>query len=297
MFLKLKNLEALNCSLGSTLSEHELELCFESSLYQEFQPGSKLENDEIYLIVEGNISVRNEDEEGVKSYSDGLLGLDSLFQDLTHWHDYTLYAEDSAAVLNLDKDIFLKQIKNHSSLATRLHHQANQLDLLLLHFAVTRSCLVNRVNLSPYLGSLKQIIFEPGLIRGCHFLLNQFLILYNGNLIHDSGKELIKGQVYNCAYLPSDGEWLSLEQTHLFVFEHDEEEREEGEQNSQHGGQGTVDPIIFNDCPDLSEDELEATLPNRPGKIWTKLSRIFKNFNFGKFRLKNLSGDRLDTRQ
>ena len=155
------------------------------------------------------------------------MGLDTIFLNVREWCYYKLICHAEVSVLSIDIKSFSKVVSSYSALSEYFHYRANRLNLLLLHFEVTNDSLVSRINLLPYLSSLEQIFFDPGIVNGSSFLLNNaFLILYSGNLIHDSGREVFPGQIYDCSTLPIDGEWLSLDRSCLYVYRNEDKYEE-----------------------------------------------------------------------
>ena len=219
--------------------------------------------------MEGSISILNERNEVVRSYSSGFVGLNSIFSSTVEWNYYRLICNTKVSILSIDVDSFLRIITSYSALVAYFQHQAKQLDLLLLHYKVTGNCLVNRVNLLPYLSRLENILFAPGIVKGERFLKNNdFLILHTGSLIHDSGKEVYLGQVYECSSLPFDGDWLSLNHSCLFVCSKEDVVKDDFTKNSlEINDKEALNTFSFNQEANTSKEKDLVFIPQRTKPI------------------------------
>ena len=278
---------AFNC----LLSERDLLSCLKFSSCQSYPSGKQLEANKITLILEGSISILNERDEVVTFYSSGFVGLNSIFSSIAEWNYYRLICNTKVSILSIDVDSFSGIITNYSALVAYFQYQAKQLDLLLLHYKVTSSCLVNRVNLLPYLSRLENTLFAPGIVKGESFLENNnFLILHTGSLIHDSGKEVYPGQVYRCSSLPFDGEWLSLSHTSLFIWINNEDKEDTADEQSEANPRVEEKPVLNTISFDrelVSTRETERVfvprrikpinlnLPNRLKLTWHKIFQSY----------------------
>ena len=260
------------------MSEQDLLYLVETATCQHFADDKYIEVDSIILILDGSIAILNKFDEVIGTYSDGFLGLDTIFLNVREWCYYKLVCDAKVSILSIDTKSFSKIVSNYSALSEYFHNQANRLNLLLLHFEVTNNSLVSRINLLSYLSSLKQILFNPGIVNGNRFLLNNnFLILYSGNLIHDSGRELFPGQIYDCSTLPIDGEWLSLDRSCLFVYrDEDKYKKDEHIQTSSLAENVTLNTITFDEDSNNNFQKDRVFIPRTSNLVNFTLFRTLK---------------------
>jgi len=220
----------IHASFNGIISNEDLTEALDKHIaYENYECGDCLGIDKVLLIVNGSISVINENNEVIKTFYNGFIGLHNLFLDCQYQHWYRCRLQCNTEVLGFafDTDHLVQLLDRYPVLSANFYHQVKELNLLLLHFAITACSLINRVDLVPYLEDLNQILFNSGLIDGKFLSKYKFLILYSGSLIHCSGKEIVPGQVYTISSLPICSEWFSLGSSCLFVYEDGFEQIEE----------------------------------------------------------------------
>lgn len=168
------------------------------------------------LLLDGSISILNQNNELIVTCFDGFIRLNDIFGDI--YSHYKLFCNTSGSILVADADALEQIIVRYPNLRKAFYRQANEIELLLVHLKSTRDNLASRICLLPLLSGLRQICLEPGLANISDFAQGSFVILFAGCLIHDSGKELIIGQVYECSSLPTEGDWYSLGGSNLFAY-------------------------------------------------------------------------------
>ena len=130
MYLPLENKRILNSALNGILPDYELDFCLYLSVYYNFSERQLLNTNNVLIILSGNAVVFNQRNEMVKSYSDGLVGLDNLFTN-HKWQFYYIESGTNLSVLSINADKLLSIITPYSELLNYLHKKAVDLDLLL----------------------------------------------------------------------------------------------------------------------------------------------------------------------
>lgn len=214
---------ALNSASNFILTEQDLIYLSDSSVQLNFSQGENIEVSSICLILQGIATVVDYYDKGAIIYCNrGFLGLHNIFS-RESWQPCVIKAKDNLSILKFEFNEFLSRVEAYPHLITFFHRQALQLDLLLLHYRASSDNLLNRIDLVPYFNRLTQILIKPGtIVDNRLFVNNKFLILYKGSLMHDSGKELVPGEMYKCNNLQLKGLWYSLDGCCLFICEPEE---------------------------------------------------------------------------
>jgi ABC-type bacteriocin/lantibiotic exporter with double-glycine peptidase domain len=275
--MQITEKKILNFAFNSLLADDDLHFLIDCSLLLEFTKGEHFLADSIFLILEGSLAIINQDREIVRTYSQGLVGLDNIFTNHQHWQAYEIVCNTNLLVLQIDIQKFLSIVGNYRELVEFFRRQATELDLLLLHYKVSKSGLASRIDLIPYLGQLKQVLLEPGtIVTTASLPSGEFLIPYSGNLIHDSGEEVTLGNIYNYSSIDDESEWFSLDHCCLFVYE--AEQLNTGQKfDVQDPENLTVSTIAF-------EDESANSHVSEPIFVPSKLPYRFQ----GQFKIQNV---------
>lgn len=169
----------------------------------------------IFLIIKGDVLIKSENNEPVTRLSSGFVGLSYLFADEL-WQRYKVYSTSGLQVLHLDLLIMLDMMKKFPAFRGYFFRMATELDVILLHYYSTKNDISQREDLSTVVSSLEELSFERGLYDAAIVKKDKdFLILYNGDLMHTDGIKLLPGIIYRCITLPDDGEWVNSSGTRL----------------------------------------------------------------------------------
>lgn len=273
MNVTLEVKKVLNSAFNCLLSEQDLVCLINSSTQLEFYQEETINASSIYLILNGIVTVVSQQNEVIRTCSKGFLGLHNVFVDEMKWQSYSIKLNDKLLVLKFDFTEFIARVKNYLQLVDLFHRQVLELDLLLLHYEVSSNNSINRINLLPCLNGLKQIVVEPGsIIETSSIADSEFMILHYGSLLHDSGRELVPGQIYEFDQKPED-DWYTLDGCCIFLYE--SEELPPAEPTCLAKEQPNINTIQVNNLQLQSKKNLKLS-------PWQKLKIIWRELIFAR---------------